>query len=990
MEGIELIKTAPHSGSSPNMRRAIQSALLLGLSSLVAAVFKDEVGDIDFHHALVGVPQVETTFFHRPKRDEKASLLYTLSDVGVLGAVNPNTGAIAWRQQIARGLSDGGGHLRAPEGENWVAAAHGRRVQSWAALSGRNLWEAEFHGQVKDLEIMELTESARKDVLVLFDEDGVTVLRRLHGVLGTVVWEFRQVSKDIPLQVSASLGSVHVVGLHGSPSSYNLKVTALEPATGGRVDHWTVGTKGDVRRPQDVMFVGANSAAPILAWVGSDPTKLSIHVLGTRSKQEFPLPADAVSVSIHAPRLAQSQPHFLVHTRTEAGNMGEVFHTDLKSGQVTKAYDLPLLPGPGAFSTSSEGANVYFTRVTNDEVLVVSSDSHSVLARDPLGPVVRVEPVHAVSEVIKKAGGKEFAIRSATVTTSGDWVLIRNGKLDWTRPEGLSGAVAAAWAEIPEAENLAKVLAEEAHTSPWDAYVHRLTRHIHDLRYLPDYLASIPTRIIESLTGGAIVVSKTAGLHRDSFGFNKIIVLATRRGRVYALDTGNHGEVVWSADVFAQVPGAALDVKGILVNDSEGTVTVRGANGECAVIRVADGQLVEAQSGNGSASVSATAVIEGENGQWLLLPFGQDGTPIGDALKGHLLDKTVVVRDENDAIKGVKFASQDGELVKNEVWQLQLLPGQKIASIAKLPAHDPIASIGHVLGDRTVNYKYLNPNIVVVAAIDRAASVLSVYLLDTVSGQLLASQVYRGVDGDKDISCTLSENWYSCAFFGQYTLNDGTNRDIKGYQIAVSDLYESPSPNDRGPLGEAETYSPLDPVDTPTGVPLPWVVSQTWIMSEPLTNLSVTQTRQGISNRQLLAYLPESHAILGIIRHAIDPRRPVGRDPSAAETEAEGLMRYTPAIQIDGRNLLTHERDVVGVRGIVATPAVVESTSLVVAYGVDVFGTLIAPSGTFDILGKGFNKITLLATVLALTWGVVLLAPMVRRKQINQKWKAFL
>lgn len=960
------------------MRRTLQSALLLGLSSLVAAVFKDEVGNIDFHHALVGVPQVETTFFHRPKKDEKASLLYTLSDVGILGAVNPNTGALVWRQQIAQGISNGGGHLRAPEGENWVAAAYGQQVQSWAALSGRNQWQIEFNGQVKDLEIMELTESARKDVLVLFEEDGVTVLRRLHGVLGTVVWEFREVSKDIPLQVSTSLSNVYVIGLHGSPSSYSLKVTALEPATGGRVDHWTVGTKGDVHGPQDVMFVGANSAAPILAWASNDLAKLNVHILGTKSKQEFALPTDTVSVDIHAPHLTQSQPHFLVHTRTKAGNKGEVFHTNLKSGQITKAYELPLLPGLGAFSTSSDGANVYFTRVTDDEVLIVSSDSHSVLARDPLSSDARVEALHAVSEVIKKAGGKEFAIRSATVTTSQDWVLIRNGKIDWTRSEGLSGAVAAAWAEIPETEDLAKVLAEEAHTNPWDAYVHRLTRHIQDLQYLPDYLASIATRIIESVTGGAVVVSKTTGLQRDSFGFNKIIILATRRGRFYALDTGNHGEIVWSANVFPQAPGAALDIKGILVNDSEGTVTVHGANGEYAVINVVDGQVVEAQSGDDLAAVSATAIIEGEGegGKWLL-SLGQDRRPIGDALKDRPLDQTIVIREENDSIKGVKFVNEEGEIVKKEIWQLQLLPGQKIASIAKLQTHDPVASIGRVLGDRTVNYKYLNPNVVVIAAIDSAASALSVYLLDTVTGQLLASQVYDGVDGDKDISCTMSENWYSCAFFGQYTLNDGTNRDIKGYQIVVSDLYESPSPNDRGPLGDAETFSPLDPVDTPTGVPLPWVVSQNWIISEPLTNLTVTQTRQGISSRQLLAYLPESHAILGITRHGIDPRRPVGRDPSAAEIEAEGLVKYTPAIFVDGRNLLTHERDVVGVIGIVATPAVVESTSLLVAYGIDVFGSLISPSGTFDILDKGFNKITLLATVVALTWGVVLLAPMV-------------
>ncbi|KAM0265326.1 hypothetical protein ACHAQJ_000166 [Trichoderma viride] len=47
----------------------------------------------------------------------------------------------------------------------------------------------------------------------------------------------------------------------------------------------------------------------------------------------------------------------------------------------------------------------------------------------------------------------------------------------------------------------------------------------------------------------------------------------------------------------------------------------------------------------------------------------------------------------------------------------------------------------------------------------------------------------------------------------------------------------------RGPLGDAKTISLLDPVDTPTSV------SQTWIMLEPLTNFTMTETREGISNR---------------------------------------------------------------------------------------------------------------------------------------------
>lgn len=956
------------------MRLPLQSLLLLGLTTLVAAVYEDEVGHIDFHHALIGVPQVETTFFHRPRKDEKASLLYTLSDVGVIGAVNPSNGAVVWRQQIADDVTNGGGHLRAPEGEGWVAAAYGHRVQAWDAFTGRNIWQGEFKGEVKDLEIMELTEAARKDVLVLFDEDGKTVVRRFHGALGTVVWEFRETSSNIPLQVSTDIANVYVVSLHGSPASYSLKVTTLNPSSGSRVDDISIGTKGDVHGAKDVMFVGGNSAAPILAWTDQSLSKIKINVLGARTTQEFALPADAVSVAVHAPHLVASQPHFLVHTRVRAGNKAEVYHTDLKTGQVSKAYELPLLTGPGAVSTSSDGANVYFTRITEDELLVVSSESHGVLARWPFKPSAEAEPLHAVSEVIKKPGGDGYAVRSAVTTKSDDWVLVRNGEIDWTRHEGLSAAVAAVWAEIPLGENLARVLEAEAHTNPLKAYIHRVNRHIDDLQYLPDYLASIPERFMNGLFGGA--TSKKDGLHRDSFGFNKLIVLATRRGRMYGLNTGNSGEVVWSRSILPQAPGKTLDVKGIFSHDEQGIVTLRGSKGEFVAIKSDSGDVIEVLPAGSLTSVSSTAIVDTPSGQWLL-PLGPEGQEAVDMPLTRIPKQSVVVRGEGESLRGLQF-SEDGEKVNaQEVWKFEARPGQKIVEIAKPPVRNPVASIGRVLGDRRVNYKYLNPNTMVVALADAAASSLSVQLLDTVSGQVLASQSHSGVDTSKAISCTMAENWYACSFFGQYGLNDGTVRSIKGYQVVVSDLYESSTPNDRGPLGDAAEYSSFGTVDTPTGPPLPHVVSQAFIVAQPITTLSVTETRQGIANRQLLGYLPETHSVAGVPRQLLDPRRPVGRDPTAQEAEAEGLVKYGPAIEVDPRSIISHQRDVVGVKGIVATPANVESTSLVVAFGIDIFGTRVAPSGVFDILGKGFNKVTLVGTVLALFGGVTFLAPMV-------------
>lgn len=982
------------------MRRLLAPGLLVGLLiEVAAAVARDEVGDVDFHHALVGLPQPETTFFHRPRRDDRASLLYTLSDAGVLGAVNPGSGEVVWRHLLADhdhdhdhdnddngGGGQSSGFLRAPDGEDWLAVARGSRVEAWSALTGRSIWHRDFAGRVKDLEVLELTEAARKDVLALFDEGGVTVLRRLHGALGTVVWEFREHSSDVPLQVSNDIAHVHVVSLHGATPSYGVKVTSLETATGTRVDHVVVSAKGDIRGPADVMFVGANSAAPIVAWLSRHCSpKLSINVLGARSKHDVSLPPDTASVHIHAPHQTQSQTHFLVHARSAGDdadrvrNKAMVFHTDLKTRQVKLAYELPSVRGHASFCTSSEGANVYFAQISRDETLVVSSESHGVLARWPHARGVHVSPVHAVAEVIKKPGGHDLAVRAAVVTADADWALLRNGQTDWTRHEGLSGAVAAVWAEMPEGEDLARALADEAHINPLSAYIHRVTRHVHDLKYLPSYLASVPQRVVGSIAGGDVVAGRD-GPRPDTFGFSKILVVVTRRGRFYGLDSGNHGKVVWTHGWFPRDAHAPLVVKGLVSDDERGLVTMHGAGGEYVVFNATSGEARELLGAQGDRpAVSCTAVVEGESGTGLL-PIGPDGLPTHGLPAGWDPEQTVVVRGEGESLKGVRFAAQGAEVTRQDMWQLPMGPGLRIARVATLPAHDPVASIGRVLGDRRVLYKYLNANSLVVAAVDEAAKKLSVRLVDGASGQVLASQLFQGADPGEPTWCAMAENWYACTFFGDYALDDGSGRSVKGHQLVVTDLYESPEPNSRGPLGDAANASAPGPVDNPVGgLPLPWALSQAYVLSQPLSHLAVTRTRQGVSTRELLAYLPRAHGVAGLSRHALDPRRPAARDPTAAEAEAEALARYAPALDVDPRAVVSHERDVLGVRGLAAAPALVESTCLVAAFGVDVYAARVAPSGVFDILGRGFGKATVVGTVLSLSCGVAFLAPMVRR-----------
>lgn len=79
-------------------------------------------------------------------------------------------------------------------------------------------------------------------------------------------------------------------------------------------------------------------------------------------------------------------------------------------------------------------------------------------------------------------------------------------------------------------------------------------------------------------------------------------------------------------------------------------------------------------------------------------------------------------------------------------------------------------------------------------------------------------------------------------------------------------------------------------------------------------------------------------------------------------------------------------KQISNVQNIITSPALLESTSLIFAYGLDMFSTRIAPSGTFDVLSENFNKVQLVFTVCGLFVAIIITGPMVRRKQLREKW----
>lgn len=87
------------------------------------------------------------------------------------------------------------------------------------------------------------------------------------------------------------------------------------------------------------------------------------------------------------------------------------------------------------------------------------------------------------------------------------------------------------------------------------------------------------------------------------------------------------------------------------------------------------------------------------------------------------------------------------------------------------------------------------------------------------------------------------------------------------------------------------------------------------------------------------------------------------------------------------QSYITHAVKVEGLRGIITVPAKLESTTLVFAYGTDLFFTRLAPSKTYDSLTEDFSYALLLLTIFALVVAILVTWILSEKKELQEKWR---
>lgn len=175
-------------------------------------------------------------------------------------------------------------------------------------------------------------------------------------------------------------------------------------------------------------------------------------------------------------------------------------------------------------------------------------------------------------------------------------------------------------------------------------------------------------------------------------------------------------------------------------------------------------------------------------------------------------------------------------------------------------------------------------------------------------------------------------------------------------------------------------------------------IEQTYIFPYDIKALTMTSTKFGISSKDLIGksedcipynanpfriVINSKNQVQTYPRRFLDPRRPIGK--ITAQEKEEGLIQYDILLPDDPRRVVSHGYPLYA-DSLLTTPTQLESTSLVLAYGLDLFMTRVAPSGSFDVLSEEFNKIQLVLTVVGLAVAIMITRPLVKAKIRKAKW----
>lgn len=588
------------------------------------------------------------------------------------------------------------------------------------------------------------------------------------------------------------------------------------------------------------------------------------------------------------------------------------------------------------------------------------------IERAPLSPFDAPPRRAPVTNAVAFSTGKSSLTRDTVrvlVSDADDVIELYdgNGALLWRRHEALAGVRSALFVDAPTLSLHDRKPTNWFERVAWQ--VQALTRFV---------------RGVSTTQTSATAVD--APLIGDRFAFEKLLLLRTEVGRLYALRSTT-GDVVWTR-AFAGADGSRLELVDVRVLSA--ATTTSAANGGSALLGVVvrdttSGAIlsgtIDAGRGANVRALQATPALRGaatlpKGAQWTLIDDSGEASSrvhlLGDAAEARAAAQLLYhVPSGADSVRGLRASAP--ERVKAEqrtfdveqVWRFAVPPSQRIVARATIDAGDRVNQAVRVLVNMTALYKYTDSNRLVLVAEDREAHTLHVYVIDASSGRL----AHHSVLADAATPVLVAAVEHALAV---------TYRNVKQHRfdMLVTELYE-----------QTIDWSRESKVNDGTKRAAPRVETRTVTLPEQPTALAATQTMHGVAHRQwLIAF--ESGRVYAAPRELLD----VGVDlpEGAAHT-------LSPQLALVGLFVASHTRDLghPAPTLIAVSPTRLESTCVAAATGGagGVFLWRALPSGRFDVLAENFSYLTLIGTISAVVLATLIVRHLAAGKAVKEQWQ---
>ncbi|XP_029663445.1 ER membrane protein complex subunit 1 isoform X2 [Formica exsecta] len=896
--------------------------VLVGLFNLSLCLYEDQVGKFDWRQNYVG--KIKFASFDTVSTAKK---IIVATEENVIAALNLKSGQILWRRVLEKGY---GGHIRTLGGVadgDLISVSGGvpAIVRAWDLATGHIL---------NEWPIAEPNTDRIKDVK----------------------WHI----KDGTLH--------HILPIYNS----GVEVTSYDSKTGEKLKTRRVSAPFISQETECVL------AAPYLACLKGDSSLavvFLVHLFDTNAQPQ--------SVTINTIFGAGAQGPYKLESV-----LGEepVISINADNDQRKRILIIGELPIPIQRDIAGD-ATLYVVSIDNEKVLLETTYKNGrieIAATDlssstPL-PDLSVTLTHtsiqspAIMASVCPRQTKGITCRHLLSSQDHSIALLQHNKLVWAREEALASIVAVEIIELPMSDRDQAIETEfdQKERDVLSMFLRRITSQINQARAFFQTILDL----------GPQQSNQRIDLVRDKFGLHKMIVAVTSAGKLYGIET-RRGEIIWQL----RLP----NIRGFTKLSNIMILYVqRGSRHfphppQCA--------LLAEDKETGEGVVYTFNPITGQPLDGLV----KLGYKIKQSMLLHVTTddflRSILILDARDKVhvypdSAITVAASLGkstylftadqttgilsgfslsysttqELIAHKVWELLLSPrNQRITQVAAKNPIERVHSQGRVLSDRSVLYKYINPNLVAVVTegIGHAhKNTLNLYLLDVVSGAMIFSITHKRVRGP--IHIVHSENWLVYGYF---------NEKGRRTEIATLELYEGKIQSNTTVFSSLATTK------------LPIVERQAFIFPASIEYMQETITEKGITSKHIIVALANG-GVLELPWMMVDPRRPTN-----PEMREEGVIPYMPEIPIHMDAIINYNQSVSRVTGIHTSPSGLESTCLVFVHGLDLFYTRVAPSKTFDVLKEDFDYYLIVIVLAALLISSYITKKLASQKAQKQAWK---